>query len=138
MRISKKIARKDMSLSVRAERGAPSLTWICAPVEKGAGYQGLPGPSSAYQDLPTGLRGWMDGLVDWWIDGPALRLSQIRRPKVEIRTRIQEPGKSNGPSLPGPVASKSPPQDGCPNHEDSFAERGPPEEERESISQRRS
>src|SRR5258706_13065665 len=37
--------------------------------KEGAGYQGLPGPSSAYQDLPYAFRDWMDGLVGCWIVG---------------------------------------------------------------------
>ncbi len=39
---------------------------LCAPAEEGAGYQGLPEPSSAYQDLPYAFRDWMDGVMESW------------------------------------------------------------------------
>src|SRR6266849_1053577 len=47
-------ARRGKTVSRRLE--------LSAPAEEGAGYQGLPGPSSAYQDLPYAFRDWMDGV----------------------------------------------------------------------------
>src|SRR6267378_1874992 len=52
---------------------------FCAQTVEGVGYQGLPGPSSAYQDLPSGFRDWMDGALNPKSQNPNPKQIPIRK-----------------------------------------------------------